>query len=149
MPVLPTASVRACRAARSEEPMPVRHCGLSTVRVPSSSRGTAPVTTRIGSAPPALSRCTPRSARVWPLNSTSAFGWPNLEPSPAASRTPATVVRTVSKRTRPADAGDGAEDGGRRTEDGGRRTEGGGTEGRRDGGTEGRRGGGTEEAAVT
>jgi hypothetical protein len=27
------------------------------------------------------------------------LGWPNLDPSPAASKTPATVVRTASKRT--------------------------------------------------
>ena len=29
-----------------------------------------------------------------------AFGWPNREPSPAASKTPTTEVRTVAKRMR-------------------------------------------------
>jgi hypothetical protein len=39
-------------------------------------------------------------ARVWPSSSTSAFGRPNLDPSPAASNTPATALRTVPKRMR-------------------------------------------------
>jgi len=38
----------------------------------------------------------PASFSAW----TSAFGWPNREPSPAASKTPATEVRTIPKRMR-------------------------------------------------
>ena len=70
------------------------HAARSSIRA-------APVTTTIGSAPPASRVSTPRSARVRPSSSTSAFGWPNREPSPAASKTPATEVRTIPKRMRP------------------------------------------------
>src|SRR2546429_8390977 len=55
---------------------------------------------RTGSAPPARSMVMPRSARVWPSSSTSAFGRPNLDPCPAASNTPATALRTIPKRMR-------------------------------------------------
>src|SRR2546430_17160167 len=57
---------------------------------------------RTGSAPPALSMATPRSARVRPSSSTSAFGRPNLDPCPAASNPPATALRTIPKRMRAA-----------------------------------------------
>ena len=86
--------------AASEDPMPERQSGLCTARAPSISTGAAPVTTSTGSAPPARSTATPRSASVCPPSSTSALGRPSREPSPAASKIPATVATTPPRYAR-------------------------------------------------
>ena len=81
---------RAESPAVRDEPMPVDHSGLCTTSAPGTSAGAAPVTTMMGSAPPARSSRTPRSTRRWPPISTRALGWPRRLPSPAARRIPAT-----------------------------------------------------------
>ena len=70
--------------------MPVRQSGLVTSVTAGRSTGAAPVTTMIGSAPPARSSPAPRAARVRPPISTRALGRPSLLPPPAASKIPAT-----------------------------------------------------------
>ncbi len=64
----------ARRPTASEEPMPVGQSGLCTMITPGRVSGAAPVTTTIGSAPPARSSPMPRSTSRVPPSSTRAFG---------------------------------------------------------------------------